>query len=288
MRSSGPRSESRALVEAPRRAGQSHSSTRRHRCPPPPPGAEEPPRALTPPPRARRRMEEAYEAALASVGGLEVAKPKAVYDAMTAGGAWPDVTLQVSSFFFTPGQRAIWGVRTPAAADSSARAGLRAELMPGPRLRAAARGRRRLAARLTRPAARRPLAAERQGKPAGAGRSRLPCIALPQPGSRLLPPHPQALCSAPCLAARLPQPARQHAPPSLLPHPLPLRQWHLLAQRRREERLRESGAPEQAILKWTGRRVGPAAFFAQFSKGGWAFIRDGIAASLRMQLALHV
>lgn len=31
--------------------------------------------------------------------------------------------------------------------------------------------------------------------------------------------------------------------------------WHLLAHRRREERHREMGVPEQQILKWTGRWV---------------------------------
>lgn len=37
-------------------------------------------------------MEEAYEAALARAGGLEVAKPKAVWEGLK--DEWPDITLQ--------------------------------------------------------------------------------------------------------------------------------------------------------------------------------------------------
>lgn len=40
------------------------------------------------------RMEEAYDAAVAQCGGLDAAKPKAVFEAMQATGEFPDLTLQ--------------------------------------------------------------------------------------------------------------------------------------------------------------------------------------------------
>lgn len=56
------------------------------------------------------------------------------------------------------------------------------------------------------------------------------------------------------LPVRLPPPCRQPPEAPLRPffsHP----SRHLLAHRRREERHRESGAPETTILKWAGRQA---------------------------------
>ena len=39
-------------------------------------------------------MEEAYDAAVGQCGGLDAAKPKAVFEAMQATGEFPDLTLQ--------------------------------------------------------------------------------------------------------------------------------------------------------------------------------------------------
>lgn len=215
---------------------------------------------------ARRSMEDAYQAALAKAGGLEVAKPKAVRLISARTSPW---------FLLAP---LCVASRTSAWSGSFGRGGsthTRDAWVPlqvyqhlkdeFPELTLQVR-RDQQASGAARAVAR----AARTAVPHTQAVSSLP-LCLPQPWNTLARfstatplPHPCPHADKECrqaAAVLAPPPAPHSLNPDRPTPPMPAppvpqsTKWHLLAHRRREERHREMGVPEQQILKWTGRHV---------------------------------